>query len=98
MLFTAGDPPPNPGEFVNSREVRALIESLREEFDYVLLDTPPLLSVSDVLTLSNRVDGIILVMKIGSIDRVVLRELESRAAQCGVPGPWFCGHRLGRLA
>jgi len=57
-LLPAGGRPSNPGELVTSEEFRNLIEALREKFDYVLIDSPPVLPVSDPATIASIVDGV----------------------------------------
>ena len=63
-LLPAGGRPSNPGELVTSEEFRNLIEALREKFDYVLIDSPPVLPVSDPATIASMVDGVYLVTRI----------------------------------
>ena len=64
FLLPAGGRPSNPGELVTSEEFRNLIEALREKFDYVLIDSPPVLPVSDPATIASIVDGVYLVTRI----------------------------------
>jgi capsular exopolysaccharide synthesis family protein len=64
FLLPAGGRPKNPGELVTSQEFRNLIEALREKFDYVLIDSPPVLPVSDPATIASIVDGVYLVTRI----------------------------------
>jgi len=64
FLMPAGGRPSNPGELVTSEEFRNLIEALREKFDYVLIDSPPVLPVSDPATIASIVDGVYLVTRI----------------------------------
>ncbi len=54
---------PKPYELLESEEMKALIKELREQYDYVLIDTPPILLVSDALTLASEVDGAFLVCR-----------------------------------
>ena len=63
-LITAGGHPKNPGELVTSEAFRKAIEKLREQFDYVLIDSPPVLAVSDSVTIASLVDGVYLVSRI----------------------------------
>lgn len=65
-LLTAGDAVPNPLELLNLKECRALIEALRSHFDWVVLDSPPLLFAADANLLATMADGTILVVRIGS--------------------------------
>jgi len=62
FVINAGPVPPNPAELLNSERMSILIRSLKQIFDYVLFDTPPILTVSDALVLSSKLDGMILVV------------------------------------
>ncbi|MEL7500626.1 MAG: polysaccharide biosynthesis tyrosine autokinase [Planctomycetota bacterium] len=64
FLVPSGGRPRNPGELVTSEAFRNLIEALREKFDYVLIDSPPVLPVSDPATIASLVDGVYLVTRI----------------------------------
>ncbi len=59
----AGNRPPNPVELLDSERMRELLERWREEYDYVVLDTPPLVGLSDALVLSPSADAVILVAR-----------------------------------
>jgi non-specific protein-tyrosine kinase len=74
-VLPAGFLPASPGELVGTRAVANILEELREEADFVLVDAPPLLAVSDALTLSTRVDALLVVVRLGVVDRPMLREL-----------------------
>ncbi len=63
-IVTSGGHPDNPGEFVVSPKFREVLSALRERFDIVLLDSPPLLPVADATSLSTQVDGVLLVFRI----------------------------------
>ena len=63
-LLTAGGRPANPGELVTSESFHELILALREKFDYVLIDSPPVLPVSDPATIASMVDAVYLVTRI----------------------------------
>lgn len=61
-VITSGSLPPNPSELLNSSKMMDIINFLGTHFDTMILDTPPLLAVTDALVLAPRVDGVILVM------------------------------------
>ena len=65
-IITAGKIPPNPSEMLASRAMTAFIKKMKEEFKYIILDTPPLQAVTDAQVLSTKADGILLVVKAGS--------------------------------
>ncbi len=73
-VLTAGPPPPSPGEFVGTSALAQILERLRAEHDYVLIDAPPLLAVGDAMTLSTRVDAMFAVVRLGQTDRQTLRD------------------------
>lgn len=62
-VVTSGPQPPNPSELLASVGMAAAVARLTELFDYVVVDSPPLLAVSDALELSRVVDGVILVVR-----------------------------------
>lgn len=64
-LITAGSIPPNPAELLNSKGMEQLLQSVLKAYDFVLLDSPPIQSVTDSLTLSRLVDGTVLVVRSG---------------------------------
>lgn len=63
FLITAGNIPPNPSEILGSKAMENLLERLSANFDYIILDTPPILPVTDTLLLSAKVDGTLIVVK-----------------------------------
>ncbi|MBV9302520.1 MAG: CpsD/CapB family tyrosine-protein kinase [Acidobacteriaceae bacterium] len=77
-LMTAGESVPNPLELLNLKECKNLIDQLRTHFDWVILDTPPLLSAADANLLATMCDGTILVVRIGTTTYdAVTRALQS---------------------
>lgn len=64
-LLAAGRTPPNPAELLQSQQMAGLVDQLRQAFDIVLIDAPPLLPVTDAALLASIVDGAILVVRHG---------------------------------
>ncbi|MGL4875752.1 MAG: CpsD/CapB family tyrosine-protein kinase [Clostridium sp.] len=64
-VITAGKIPPNPSEMLSSRAMTDLLELLDKEYDYVILDSPPLHAVTDAQILSTKVNGVVLVVRAG---------------------------------
>ncbi len=62
-VITAGDIPPNPSELLGSQRMFEVLGMLKEKFDYIFLDLPPVLSVSDPLVITKNLDGIIVVTR-----------------------------------
>lgn len=73
FILPAGSPPPNPAELLASANMRDVLAELREQFDHVVIDTPPTLSVTDAVVLSPRMDAIILVIRSGQTTKQALR-------------------------
>ena len=63
-LITAGGHPKNPAELISSPQFKESIEALRESFDYVIVDSPPVLAVADSLSIASYIDGVYLVSRI----------------------------------
>lgn len=61
-ILTSGPVPPNPSELLGSAKMDAMLEQLRTMYDMVLIDTPPVLAVSDAQIVSVRCDGVLLVI------------------------------------
>jgi polysaccharide biosynthesis transport protein len=74
-VIAAGPVPPNAGEFVGSEVLAAILSELRERFDTVLIDAPPVLQVGDALALSVNVDALLLVTRMNVVRRPMLDEL-----------------------
>jgi capsular exopolysaccharide synthesis family protein len=62
-IMPAGELPPNPSELIGSRRMGALLESMTEEFDYIIVDLPPVNIVSDALAISKYIHGLIVVIR-----------------------------------
>lgn len=67
-VLTAGATPPNPGTLLESKRMVSLLKQFSEEFDMVIIDTPPLLPTNDPRILATIADGIILVARPGLVD------------------------------
>jgi capsular exopolysaccharide synthesis family protein len=62
-LLSRGSPAPNPTELVGSQKMHESLGALKERFDFLLIDSPPITPVSDAVLLSTMVDGVILVVR-----------------------------------
>lgn len=74
-VITSGPIPPNPSEMLGSLKMRTVLEQIKERYDVILFDTPPLLAVTDALIVSSMCDGVILVVN----SRKVKKELVKKA-------------------
>ncbi len=68
-VLTSGPSPPNPAELLSSPAMEDLLKDLKSRFDYLVLDSPPLLAVTDATVLSAVVDGVVLVVESGATPR-----------------------------
>lgn len=73
-VITAGTIPPNPAELLNSNPMKVTIDTMRDYFDYVIVDLPPIMAVSDALVVSKYLDGIVLVVRQNICDKKSLSE------------------------
>lgn len=62
-LLTAGDIPPNPSELLSSNRMQQLIAEMGKDYEYILIDLPPVTVVSDTIAISKVLDGVILVIR-----------------------------------
>lgn len=85
VLTAGGVLPPNPGELLESQAMDALLARVGSEYDLVVLDTPPLTAVSDAFALLRKVDGVILVGRIGASKRNAAERLHHVLASSGAP-------------
>jgi len=96
-LFTAGEAVPNPLELLNYKECKALITELRNHFDWVILDSPPLLFAADGNLLSTMCDGTILVVRIGTTTYDSVTRAMQSLCENNVLGVVVNGARRGEL-
>lgn len=68
-IITAGPIPPNPAEFLGSRPMQQLLILVKDQYDMILIDTPPILPVTDGQVLSSYMDGVLLVLNAGKVAR-----------------------------
>ncbi|WP_078556035.1 CpsD/CapB family tyrosine-protein kinase [Bacillus alkalicellulosilyticus] len=69
FALTSGPIPPNPAELLNSKAMEQFIEQAKTEFDYVVIDTPPVIAVTDAQILSSKCDGTVFVVASGKTNR-----------------------------
>ncbi len=81
FILPAGTPPPNPAELLASAQMVDLLAELREQYDHIVIDTPPTLSVTDAVVLSTRADAVVLVIRSGQTTKPALRRSRDILAQ-----------------
>ena len=72
-ILPAGPPPPHPAELLGSSKMKSLIAQWRRDYDHVIIDTPPALSVTDPVILSVEADSVMLVIRSGKTTKDALR-------------------------
>ena len=81
-VLPSGPMPPNPADLIESAVITEVLLDLAERADVVLLDSAPLLPVADGVVLSNKVDGMLVVVRASTIRRPVLAELQRVLTAC----------------
>ena len=84
-VIVGGPVPPNPSELLSGRRMDAFAEELARRFDYVIIDSAPLLAVSDAAALSRHVDGVLLVAQSKRVTLPQLRESLATLDRVGAP-------------
>ncbi|NLO22250.1 MAG: CpsD/CapB family tyrosine-protein kinase [Syntrophomonadaceae bacterium] len=82
-IISSGPIPPNPTEMLNSDATRGFLARLQEEYDYVLVDGPPVLAVADASILARQVDGVILVLRSASSRVDASKEAKEQLKRAG---------------
>lgn len=73
-ILSSGPIPPNPSELLGSSKMERALDTLGSQYDYILIDSPPVLAVTDAIVLSRRVDGVLLVADAGKTRRSPLKQ------------------------
>lgn len=77
-VLTAGPIPPNPAEMLASRRMGELYGQLRESYELLFFDSPPVISVSDATVLASLVDSVVLVVRSGAFPSDVVRQAKAQ--------------------
>jgi Mrp family chromosome partitioning ATPase len=82
-LLPAGSKAPNPAEILGSQRMRELLRTLRQSFDFIVIDSPPVLPVADSVVLSTMADGVIMVIKGQSTSVPAVRQAKAKLERVG---------------
>jgi succinoglycan biosynthesis transport protein ExoP len=82
-IITSGPKPPNPAELIESKALNGFLEEVKQEYDMVIFDSPPILSTADAAILAAKVDGVLLVYRVGTVSRGLLKRATSQLEQVG---------------
>lgn len=80
-VLLSGPSPDRPGELLESSSMKRLLATLKAEFDFVIIDTPPVLPVADPSILAGQVDGVLLVVKAGKTQRKTVLQAQTLLKQ-----------------
>lgn len=81
--LTGGVIPPNPSELLGSEQMKNVLQRAKEQYDYVLIDTPPVMPVTDALIVSRFVDGMILVIASSEVKVEMARDVKNQLQHAG---------------
>ena len=84
-MISCGEIPPNPLELLHQERFQDVVEELRQNYDRVIFDSPPLAAVSDALVLSHSVDAVLLILKFGQTRRELLKRSIDQMEALGSP-------------
>lgn len=76
-IIPSGPLPPNPSELLSSEEMKRMIDELKNRFEIILFDSPPVIAVTDAAILSTLVDGVVLVIKAHQTHREAIKRAKS---------------------
>lgn len=82
-VLTSGPVTPNPSELLGSPKMEDLLKSVANQYDYVLIDMPPILAVTDAAVLGSKVDGVIVVVASGANAPEDMKQSKQRLLQSG---------------
>ena len=76
-VITSGPVPPNPSELLSSKAMDVLLFDVKKDYDIIIIDSPPLLSVSDAQILANKSDGTILIVNAGVVEKSAVQKAKA---------------------
>ena len=85
LLVSGAVLPPNPGELIESQAMEAVLQQAKADYDLIVIDTPPLTAVSDAFPLLRKVDGVIIVGRVGRNRRDIAERLHETLTGAGAP-------------
>lgn len=83
-ILSSGTLPPNPTELLDSEKMKNMIEKWKKDFDLVILDSPPILTVSDASILANEVDGTVVVTSYGETSKGMITSTKELLDQLSI--------------
>ena len=84
-MLLAGQVSPNPTGLLQSKNFEVIIEALRNHYDYIIVDTPPIGMVIDAAIIAQRCDGSLIVTAAGAVSRKAVQKAKEQLEQTGTP-------------
>lgn len=87
-IITSGTIPPNPAELIESDRMVTFIEEAKKQYDIIIFDTTPVLSAADAAILGQKMDGVLIVYRVGAVSKGLLKRTASQLQQvkCNIIG------------
>ncbi|MDD3818403.1 MAG: polysaccharide biosynthesis tyrosine autokinase [Actinomycetota bacterium] len=77
-FLSSGPVPPNPAELLESEMMGKMLDTLSEKYDYIIIDTPPIVPVTDLIALAKKIDSILVVVRVGKVTRATAMEASEK--------------------
>jgi len=94
-VLGAGQIPPNPSEIISSEKTATILNLLKQKFDFVIVDSPPVLPASDAMLMAPRTDGTLLVVRAGYSNKKLVKRVTQQFKNANLP---LLGVVLNRVA
>jgi succinoglycan biosynthesis transport protein ExoP len=87
-IITSGTIPPNPAELIESDRLMTFIEEAKKQYDIIIFDSTPVLSAADAAILGQKMDGVLIVYRVGAVSRGLLKRTANQLQQvkCNIIG------------
>ena len=85
FILPGGSVPPNPSELVGSKRMEFLVQYLEKNFDFIVIDTPPVMPATDAILMAPRTDGTVFVIKSGNTDRKIIQDVIGQFKTANLP-------------
>lgn len=82
-VLTAGQSPPNPSEMLGSRAMSTLLEQAKGKYDRIIIDTPPIMAVTDAHIVAGKCDGVLIVIDAGKVKSDIARKAKLSLESAG---------------
>jgi capsular exopolysaccharide synthesis family protein len=83
MIAPAGPHPPNPADLLNSERMYRTLEMLKSRFRFIVIDSPPIMSVADAAIIAPRVDGVVMVVRSGVTPKKIINQASVSLRRAG---------------